>query len=148
MACIQSLKSVIGDREILQIVLPVKDAHLLFGVLQGFLAELQQLGAPLVSRQRLLERQLALFHLANDFSQVGERGFEILGGGAFGHRRLSFATLSKKGGIGQIGLFKLPSENDGNRQRIALQAVILPSSLQGIAGLKCRIKLSDIVNCR
>ena len=47
-------------------------------------AEARELHAALVERQRLLERQVALFELLDDRFQLGDRRFEVLDGG-FGH---------------------------------------------------------------
>jgi hypothetical protein len=93
--------------KILQLVLLVKYAHLLFGALQGCLAVLQQLGTTFVGGEGLLQRQLAFFHPAHDVGQFSQRRFEILRGGAFGHRHLSLAKLSKKDRIGQIVQFEV-----------------------------------------
>src|ERR1051326_5748392 len=53
--------------------------NLLLGVLERGLAVLEQLGAPLISRQRVGERQLAALHRGDDRLQLSEGGFEGLG---------------------------------------------------------------------
>src|SRR4051812_44089171 len=59
--------------------------HLLLGVLEGVLAELQEARSTLVRGQRFVERQLPAFHGGNDLLELRKRGLE--GGGEFrGHR--------------------------------------------------------------
>src|SRR5882724_3201036 len=65
----------------------LEDLDLLLGLLEPRLAILQQLGAALVCRQGLLERQLPRLHRCDnvlDFSQRGLEGLRVLGFG-FGH---------------------------------------------------------------
>src|SRR4249920_1353625 len=73
-----------------------EDLDLLLGLLQSRLAILQQLGATLVRRQGLLERQLSRFHRGDDVLDFGQRGFKGLRdlGFGFGHgRRLWMGRL-------------------------------------------------------
>ena len=67
-------------RERLQHAL-LEHLDLLLRVLERRLAEREQLGAALVRRQRLLERQLPAFHRGDDLLELGERGFETLRAG-------------------------------------------------------------------
>src|SRR5665213_2133315 len=73
--------------------------HFLLRILEGRLAELQQLGAALVGGERLLQRQLAAFHALDDGFELGERAFER------GYRRF---------GHGRRAKCKVESGNDGD----------------------------------
>src|SRR6266850_340290 len=56
--------------------LALQNFDLLLGRFQALLAEARQLQAALVRGERLLERQLAALHAADDFFQLRERLFE------------------------------------------------------------------------
>src|SRR5262245_23323237 len=68
-----------------------QDLYLLLGILEGRLAELEQLRTALVAGECLFERQLAGFHPGDDGLQLGQGGLEaerdIGGSGLIGGRR-------------------------------------------------------------
>src|SRR5512145_626527 len=76
-ACVQRSKSVLlrTAREVLKQP-GLENLDLLLRILEGRLAELQQLRPALVGPERLLERQLARFHAGDDAFQLRQRGFE------------------------------------------------------------------------
>ncbi len=53
-----------------------QNLHLLLGILQLGLAQLEQFRAAFVCRQRLLQRHLAFFHRFNDFFELRQGGLE------------------------------------------------------------------------
>src|SRR5437868_4934353 len=73
MRVIQAAKSVfgVGTGEILQRVL-FKDLHLLLRLREHVLAELRELQAALVSRERLLEAELSGLHSGDDLLELRE----------------------------------------------------------------------------
>src|SRR6185369_3813516 len=97
MAPIQAVKSVsvaifgIGGSQQRLEDLALQNAHLLLRSFQALAAKLRELQSALVGRERLLERQPAVFHLRDDGFELRQRLLEArLGAAAFflGHRGL------------------------------------------------------------
>ena len=69
----------------------LEDFHLLLGILQLALAELQELGATLVGGKRLFQRQLTAFHGLDDSLEFRKCGLEcqLFFGLGLGHEELA-----------------------------------------------------------
>src|SRR5476649_1468653 len=74
-----------------QLAALVQDLDAAFGLLELRMAEARELDAALVQRERLLEREVALFELLDDRFELGDRRFEVLDGWV-GHS--AFVTLA------------------------------------------------------
>src|SRR6266851_5627057 len=68
-------------RRRLELAAVAQDLDAAFRLFEPCVTEPGELHAALVERQRLLERQVALFKLLDDRLELGDRGFEVLDGG-------------------------------------------------------------------